>query len=302
LPNAQHSNPIEFSYSVKTRPVSVWAQTSISVSTILRNGISEIETAAKEMLAQHGIMNDRCGCVKISIAVSDIQKEAIEGVSSSRSFVRSDAVVQIILYDINDKQLYSANVRKLGAGKDKYAAVADGIRKMQLGEILKDIQNAVQNYELQQAQKMSNKFNREKKKIIVLPFIYRGFGAVGFRYYSNYEALSSMLTTTLVNSKAFTVLQRQQSDLAQSDRKYGGQEIQQAKFMGADLAVAGNITKSGETVEVDIRIVDVYTSQIVAAVNAQGKSVYDFKDVSKKLIKKLDIDLPDENEGGTCCK
>ncbi|MDR0304096.1 MAG: LPP20 family lipoprotein [Chitinispirillales bacterium] len=299
LPNMQNLTPVDFSYSVKMRPISIWAQISTSVSPALHSGILEIERSAKEMLAQHGILDDRCGCVKISVLISDIQKEAIEGVSATRSFVRCDAVAQIILSDNNGKQLYSANTHRLGTGKDRFSAVADGLKKVQLGEILKDIQNAVQNYDSQEKKKMSDKSQiYQEKKIVVFPFIYRGFG--GYWLSTNYESLSTMITTALVNTKTFKVLEYRQAEASNTYGRYDNPEIEQAKFLGADWIVTGNIARGNDIVEVDIRIVDVLTSQIVASVSAQGKNIYDFRDISEKLIKKLDIDLP--NEGGTCCK
>lgn len=301
VPNAQNLLPADFSYSVKPRPVSVWAQISVSVSPELLGGISAIEQAAKEMLSQHGILNDKCGCYKVSVLVMDVQKKSIDGVSTVRSFYRSDAVAQINLFDKNGKQLYSANVKQLGTGKDRNSAVADGIKNVHLREILKDIQNAVENYELQEAKKSVNTALQEKKKIVALPFIYRGFGD-GYWYFNNYESLSTMLTTAFVNTKAFKILEYGQLETAQLNRKHNSPEIEQARTLGADWAVVGNITKIGDIVEVDIRIVDVFSSEIIASVNEQGKNIYDFRDVSKKLIKKLDIDLIDNNEGGTCCK
>ena len=300
LPNARNLPPAEFQYSVKTRPTSIWAQISVSVAPDLKNDISLIDRAAKEMLAQHGILDDKCGCYKISVLTRGVQKEKIDGVSAMRSFYRTEVSAQIILSDNGGKQLYSATVRQVGAGNDKASAVSDGIKKIQLRNFLKEIEAAVQNHEHKLTQKTNNSELPEKKKIVVLPFIYRGFG--GFGNYSNYEALSTMLTTALVNTRAFTVLERQQLRTAQSDRKFTDPEIQQAKTLGADLVVTGNISKSGETVEADMRIIDVFSSEILSSVSVQGKSVYDFKDLANKLVRKLDIDFPDEIQGGTCCK
>jgi len=298
----QNLSTIGLSYSVKARNVSISAKINVSVNkSIPKNGVQTIEQAAREMLSQNGILDDKCGCIKVTVSVSDEQKEAIDGVSAARSFYRSDATAQIAIEDKNGKQIYSGSVKQLGVGKDRILAVADGLKKVQLGEILGEIQEAVKNYELQEAQKQANKLLNEKKKIVVLPFIYRGFD--GYFAYSNYESLSSMVNNALVNTNAFAVLERQQLAEAQFDRRYSDWQNEQAKTLGANWAVVGDVTQNNETIEVDIRVVDVFTSQIIASVNASGESVYDFRDIAKELVDKLNVaPVPVVEElGGGCC-
>jgi len=303
LPDApQNLSMVDFSYSVKARNASVSTKITVSVNkSIPKNGISTIEQAAREMLSQNGILDDKCGCIKTNVSVSDEPKESIDGVSAARSFYRSDVTAQIAVEDKNGKQIYSGSIKQLGVGKDRALAVADGLKKAQLGEVFAEIQEAVKNCELQEAQKQSKKLQNEKKKIIVLPFVYRGFG--GYFAYSNYEALSSMVNNALVNTNAFVVLERQQLSAVQFDKKYSDLQSEQAKVLGANLAVVGNVVKDNEIIEVNIRVVDVFTSQIIASVNASGKSVYDFRNISKELVDKLSVtSLPnDEKIGGGCC-
>ena len=160
----------DFSYSVKARDVSISAKITVSVNkSTPKNDVQTIEQATREMLSQNGILDDKCGCIKIVVSVSDEQKDAIDGVSASRSFYRLDATAQISVEDKNGKQIYSGNVKQLGVGKDRVSAVADGLKKVQLGEIFGEIQEAVRNYESQEAQKQTKKLQNEKKKNVVLP-------------------------------------------------------------------------------------------------------------------------------------
>lgn len=139
--NIKNLPEIRFSYSVKTKNLP--AAVSVKVSSDLKNGSFAIEQATNEILSNHGILNDKCACVKFSVFISDEQKEAIDGLSSTRSFTRSNALMQITISDENDKQLYSANVNNVGTGKDKISAVVDGIHKIRLSTILNDIQNII---------------------------------------------------------------------------------------------------------------------------------------------------------------
>jgi len=303
LPGApQNLSTVDFSYSVKARNFSISAKIFVSVNKSMpKSDISTIEQAVREMFSQHGILDDKCGCVKIIVSVSDEPRESIDGVSASRSFYRSDATAQITIEDKNGKQIYSGSVKQLGVGKDRISAVADGLKKAQLNEVLGEIQETVKNYELQEAQKQTKKLRDEKKKIVVLPFVCRGFG--GYFAYSNYEALSLMVNNALVNTNAFVVLERQQLSAVQFDKRYSDSQTEQAKVLGANWAVVGNVMKDNEIIEVDIRVVDVFTSQIIASVNASGKSVNDFRNIAKELVNKLSVmPLPaDEKLGDGCC-
>ena len=303
-----------FSYTVKIRDLP--AQISISLSPELKKSAAAIETAAREMLSNHGILDDKCGCLKISIDISDSPKENIEGLSKQRTFVRSSVTAQITVSDDKGKQLSSGSVTNLGAANDRLGAVADGVKKIQLGAALTDIYEAVQKYEEAQNQKAAKFVQGEKKKVVVFPLIHSGFEGQWYSY-SNFEALSAMLTTALVNTNAFIVLERQLLELSQTELKYGekpsepqeqseqtseAEEINQAKVMGADWAVVGTITRAQDLIEADVRIVDIKTSQIVASVSAKGKSVYDFRDVAQKLVAKLNLPESPDAIGSNCCK
>ncbi|MCL1945883.1 MAG: LPP20 family lipoprotein [Chitinivibrionia bacterium] len=317
LEGVKNSASASFSYTVKIRDLP--AQISISLSNDLRKGAAAIESAAKEMLSSHGILNDDCGCFKVSVEISDNPKENIEGLSKQRTFVRSSVTAQISISDDKGKQIYSGSVTNLGAANDRLGAVADGVKKIQLGATMTNINEAVKNYEEAQSQKAAAFVQGEKKKIAVFPLIHSGFEGQWYSY-SNFEALSAMLTTALVNTNAFIVLERQMLELSQSELKYSetktnagetnedgeqlteAQEINQAKIMGAEWAVVGTLTRAQNLIEADVRIVDIKTSQIVASVSANGKNVYDFRDIAQKLVAKLNLPEAPNAIGSNCCK
>ena len=142
LDGAQNIADVPFSLSVRTRDIS--GQISFAFSPELRSGAATIQQAANEMLSNHGILNDDCGCTRISVVISDVLGETIKGVSAARTFVRSTANLQISFTDKSGKQLYSTTVSQLGVANNRVAAVSEAIKKMRMSEDLPEIQNALQ--------------------------------------------------------------------------------------------------------------------------------------------------------------
>ena len=142
LEQAQNLPVAEFSYIVKMKNLA--AQISVSVSTELRSAASSIERAVKEMFANHGITNDKNAAAKISVSVSDLPAETIEGLSASRTFVRSNAVVLVSISGAESGKTFSASFENSGMGNNRAAAVSDGVRKIKFGADLSEIQNAVE--------------------------------------------------------------------------------------------------------------------------------------------------------------
>jgi hypothetical protein len=142
LEGAQNIAEVPFTLSARTRDIS--GLISFVFSPELRSGATTIQQAANEALSNHGILNDDCGCIKISVVISDVLGETIKGVSAARTFVRSTASMQISFTDKNGKQLYSTTVSQLGVANNRVAAVADGIKKMRMSDDLPGIQNALQ--------------------------------------------------------------------------------------------------------------------------------------------------------------
>ena len=140
LPQVQNLPTVQFSHTVRTQNLS--AQITVSVSQDLRGAASTIERAVGEMFSHHGITNDRNAAARITVSVSDTPRERIEGVSESRSFTRSNAVV---LVSVQGKQPFSATFENVGTGSNRNAAVNDGIRKIRFGDALSDIQRAIEN-------------------------------------------------------------------------------------------------------------------------------------------------------------
>ena len=130
-----------FAYTVQTRDLS--ARITVSVSNDLRSGRAEIERAAIQMLATHGIIHNSRSCARISVDVSDVLGERIDGITATRTFVRSTAQAQISVLDASGAQMFSTNISQLAMANQRTGAVVEAIRNMRLGVNLVPTQNAI---------------------------------------------------------------------------------------------------------------------------------------------------------------
>jgi TolB-like protein len=92
------------------------------------------------------------------------------------------------------------------------------------------------------------------------------------------KIVSEMLTTSFVNSESFKIIEREQLQkvikefqLSQSgiiDTSYAKQI---GKITGADAIVTGSVTKIGDDLRLDARIIDVESGIILTAEKSEGK-------------------------------
>jgi TolB-like protein len=86
------------------------------------------------------------------------------------------------------------------------------------------------------------------------------------------KMVSEIMTTTMVKSESFNVIEREQLNKVLSELKFGESGLVDSnsaqkigKFLGADAIITGSIIKIGNTVRLDSRIIAVSTGIIEAA-------------------------------------
>jgi len=92
------------------------------------------------------------------------------------------------------------------------------------------------------------------------------------------KIISEMLTTSFVNSEAFKIIEREQLQkiikefkLSQSGIIDTSHAKQIGKMAGADAIVTGSVTKIGNDLRLDARIIDVESGIILTAEKSEGK-------------------------------
>jgi len=108
-----------------------------------------------------------------------------------------------------------------------------------------------------------------KKRIAVFPFADANRAAQEEGYGA---AISEMLTTKLVNDGVFQVVERGRIQEMLEEQKLQVAGVVDAStarrigaILGVDLLIFGGVSKFGEVIETDIRLVDAQTGEVIAA-------------------------------------
>ncbi len=142
----------------------------------------------------------------------------------------------------------------------------------------------------------SNAIVGEHLSIAVLPFESKGItGEIG------QMDLLDKLITGFVNSKRFKVIERAQLEKILAEQKLGMSGILDAstsaeigKGIGVDAVVLGSVTRAGNSVSIDARLIDTETATIITAQDAYSNTI-GFQDISKMILilaDKIKADLP----------
>ncbi|HNR68027.1 MAG TPA: FlgO family outer membrane protein [bacterium] len=136
----------------------------------------------------------------------------------------------------------------------------------------------------------------ERMSLAVLPFDSKGFG----QEIGNMDVLDKMITG-LVNVNRFKVVERAQLEKILEEQKLGMSGILDAstaakvgRGIGVDAVIVGSVTRSGNSVSIDARLIDTETAAILSAQDAFCNGV-DLQSVSRMvytLAEKIKGDFP----------
>jgi len=136
----------------------------------------------------------------------------------------------------------------------------------------------------------------ERLSVAVLPFESKDIGAD----LGSIDLLDK-LVTGFVNSGRFKVIERAQLEKILNEQKLGltgvldaSTAAQIGKGIGVDGVVVGSITRSGNTVTIDARLIDTESAAILTARDAfsNGISLQDLSQMITELVGKIQADLP----------
>ncbi len=136
----------------------------------------------------------------------------------------------------------------------------------------------------------------ERMSIAVLPFSSQGIGGE-----LNGVDLLDKLITAFVHSKRFKVIERAQLEKILNEQKLGLSGIVDAntaaeigKGIGVDAVVLGSITRAGNSLSIDARLIDTESAAIISAQTAYSDriSMYNIAQMVENLSRKFKQDLP----------
>ncbi len=136
----------------------------------------------------------------------------------------------------------------------------------------------------------------ERMSIAVLPFSSQGIGGE----LSGVDLLDKLITG-FVNSKRFKVIERAQLEKILNEQKLGLSGIvdpstaaEIGKGIGVDAVVLGSVTRAGNSLSIDARLIDTESAAIISAQDAYSDriSLYQISQMVNTLAQKFTKDLP----------
>ena len=197
---------------------------------------------------------------------------------------------------ISLRQEYSSRAQeylsKLVNGK---MPVRTPVRKKPIKNIVKDIPNP-NPVIVKDTQPSQVKLVGERMGIAVLPFQTKGLGVE----MGEINIVEQMMTT-FYNLNRFKLFERSQLESILEEQKLGMSGILDAstaaqigKGIGVDAIVLGSITRSGNNIAIDVRLIDTETAEIITAQDeiSNRTSIQGLKDMINQLATKIYQDLP----------
>jgi len=120
-----------------------------------------------------------------------------------------------------------------------------------------------------------------------------------WRDYGLAESLVEMLTTALAGTDRFTLIERRQLSKVFEEQKLSltglirnDTACRIGKMLGAKAVVLGSLSRTGEEVQVDVRLVDVETSKILGAADVSFRELGELRRAAEDLAEGLAESLP----------
>ncbi len=267
-----------FTYSVLGDPS--FAKVVVELPEELEKGRTKIESSVKSMLAKYDIIHDSCACQKVEVTLSAEAGEYIQGVSESRTLQKSSVNAVITVKDKNGRSLHTVTKSAKGTGSNFESSVAKGAGNIKIKEDIKEIK-AIMTSEIEEISEAP-----EKKKIVIFDF---QNGTNISNWYETAESITSMVTTEMINTGYFEVIERDQIAKVIAEKNFAGDEIDFAKLAGADYAVVGNAFQRGRITEIDARLIDMETGAAVGVSAVTGYRYADLRKLSKALVKDMKV-------------
>jgi len=136
----------------------------------------------------------------------------------------------------------------------------------------------------------------ERMGIAVLPFQTSGLGVdIG-----NINVVEQMMTT-FYNTNRFKILERTQLERILEEQSLGMSGVLDAstaaeigKGVGVDAIVLGNVTRAGNNLSIDARLIDTESAEIITAQDelSRGLTIPQVKTAIQSLAQKISADLP----------
>jgi len=269
-----------FVYKVLGNPS--YARIEVEVPSDLEEGSDEIRAAAVAMLGEYDILEDSCSCTTVKVSVSAEPGEYVQGVSETRTFQRSSVSTTITVTDENGRGLFSTVKSGGGTGSNMIQSVVSAVEAIRIQDDISDMKNAI-------GTETDTKKAAEdtRKKIVIFDFQNSSSRA---NWYETADAITAMVTTAMINTGAFVVIERDQINRIVQEKNFAGDELDFARLAGADYAIVGNASQQEGVIEIDARLVNMKTANAVGVASVTGSSMRDLRSLSEELISDITLD------------
>lgn len=287
-----------FSYKVTGTPK--FANVSVKIPKRMEDDRDDLETAVRSMLAKYDIVYDSCACQRVDVVLDVQDGESIQGVSANRSYARSEVKATISVVDANGRTRHSVVKSANGTGSNTVKAAAKAIEVLKIKDDINELKGALGEEDPDETPKEAPR----KKKIVIFDFR-NGDNISG--WYQTAETITAMITTEMINSGHFDVIERDQISKIVKEKNFAGDDLDFAKLAGADYAIVGNASRVNGKIELDARLVSMENGTAVGVGTVTGHKYADLRMLSKTLIKNLKVEGKSLEEvakssGGACCK
>lgn len=267
-----------FAYTVQSNPC--FAKILVDVSAPLTSGKEDIAKKVIARLSKYDVKNDPASESIIKVSVAATETGNVAGLSENNSFVKTEVSLTLALTDEDGKDLASLTGTGKGMGSTLVKSTIAGIDNVKLEGSIKTV-----------LEKICSVKSIPTLKIAVFEFKDR----TGYAWwYDMAQGLTDMLTTQLINSGKFDVVERTQinrimeeKSLAQSGIVEENEAIQIAKVANADVILIGTASIAGSKIEADARIVDMKTGIAKCAMSSSSYSLSDLRLMATEIVGQL---------------
>ena len=252
------SKNMTFHYKVKSRPCAARIETELDPRLEPRR--SEVRKSLLTRLARYGVneSSDALNVLRMALRVDEVT--SVSGVSRESSLARVKGTLELAVIE-NNTTTATFSKRLKGVGNTPSNAIDKALKKVSLKKHIEQLIAA-----------LCGGDDKPKPKIAV--FRFRNTHGYWWR---EGEMVTDMITTRLINSRRFEVVERSQllnllneRELALEGITDNNDAIEVAKLAGAKFILIGSIGRHEGRLRIDARVIDVTTGVARIAMSADA--------------------------------
>lgn len=251
----------------------------VTVPPLLMSAKNDLTDKVVSMLGKYDIVQTAEAPTTLVATVSATETSQLQGLSENNTFIKTEVTISLSLKNDDDKEIGSITGTGKGMGGTFVKSIVSGIGNAKIQTDLATLREKICSLPMASGPKL---------KIAIFEFKSRNFWS---GWYDISSTLSDMITTQLINTGKFDVVERSQIErimeeksLAQSGVVEESEALQIAQLAGADVILIGSAGITGNKIEADARIVDMKTGVAKCAMNSATFSLSDLRLLANDLV------------------